>query len=65
MTANSKFRSAAGVALGNTSFMPYDGYLGPDVNTMAYLERLLEDPPAVAWTILPRSSWKPCKAKGA
>src|SRR5690606_15455984 len=43
-TANSKFRRAAGVALGNTTFMPYDGYLGPDVNTMAYLERMLEDP---------------------
>ena len=43
-TANRKFRRAAGVALGNTSFMPFDGYFGPDVNTMAYLERLLDDP---------------------
>lgn len=44
VTANSKFRDAAGVALGNTSFMPYDGYFGPDVNTISYLERMLEDP---------------------
>ncbi len=43
-TANRKFRKAAGVALGNISFMPYDGYFGPDVNTMAYLERMLDDP---------------------
>ncbi len=43
-TANMKFRDAAGYALGNTTFMPYDGYFGPDVDTMAYLERMLEDP---------------------
>lgn len=43
-TANAKFRNAAGLALNNTSFIPYDGYFGPDVNTMAYLERMLEDP---------------------
>lgn len=44
VTANAKFRNAAGVALGNTTFMPFDGYMGPDVNTMAYLERMLDDP---------------------
>jgi len=44
VTANAKFRQAAGVALANTTFMPFDGYLGPDVNTMAYLERMLDDP---------------------
>ncbi|OWT55167.1 diaminobutyrate--2-oxoglutarate transaminase [Candidimonas nitroreducens] len=43
-TANSKFRQAAGMALGNTTFVPYDGYMGPDVDTAAYLERLLDDP---------------------
>src|SRR5690606_24277811 len=43
VTANSKFREAAGVALANTSFMPFDGYFGPDVNTITYLERMLED----------------------
>src|SRR5690606_40482815 len=39
-----KFRDAAGVSLANTTFVPYDGYLGPDVNTISYLERMLEDP---------------------
>lgn len=42
-TANAKFRRAAGVALDNTVFMPYDGYFGPDVDTISYLERMLED----------------------
>lgn len=42
-TANRKFRQAAGVTLSNTSFMPYDGYFGPDVNTMDYLEQMLND----------------------
>ncbi|MEK7945545.1 diaminobutyrate--2-oxoglutarate transaminase [Pigmentiphaga sp. YJ18] len=42
-TANAKYREAAGVSLGNTTFIPYDGYLGPDVDTMAYFERMLED----------------------
>ncbi|MCQ9616820.1 diaminobutyrate--2-oxoglutarate transaminase [Paenalcaligenes niemegkensis] len=43
-TANRKFRDAAGVGLSNTTFLPYDGYMGPDVNTLAYFERMLEDP---------------------
>ncbi len=43
-TANKKFRDAAGIQLQNTTFMPYDGYLGPDVDTISYLEKLLEDP---------------------
>ena len=42
-TGNAKFRDAAGVALGNVSFMPYDGYLGDDVNTIEYIERMLAD----------------------
>ena len=44
VTANAKFRDAAGVALSNTTFMPFDGYFGPDVNTIEYLERMLDDP---------------------
>ncbi len=44
VTANAKFRDAAGVSLANTTFVPYDGYFGPDVNTISYLERMLEDP---------------------
>ena len=42
-TGNSKFRDAAGVALGNTTFMPYDGYLGAGVDTTEYIERLIAD----------------------
>jgi len=44
VTANQKFRSAAGATLGNTTFMPYDGYMGPDVDTISYLEKVLTDP---------------------
>ncbi|NHC61210.1 diaminobutyrate--2-oxoglutarate transaminase [Paenalcaligenes suwonensis] len=44
VTANRKFREAAGMPLGNVTFLPYDGYLGPDVNTLAYFERMLTDP---------------------
>jgi diaminobutyrate-2-oxoglutarate transaminase len=42
-TGNSKFRGAAGFSLGNTTFMPYDGYMGPDVDTLDYVERVLGD----------------------
>ncbi|MFA5487732.1 MAG: diaminobutyrate--2-oxoglutarate transaminase [Candidimonas sp.] len=43
-TANSKFRQAAGVTLDNVTFMPFDGYMGEGVDTLAYFRRLLEDP---------------------
>ena len=33
---------AASTGVGNTYFMPYDGSFGPDVDTMAYLERQLD-----------------------
>ena len=42
-TGNAKFRDAAGVDLGNVSFMPYDGYMGDDVNTIEYIESMLSD----------------------
>ena len=42
-TGNSKFRNAAGMALGNTTFMPYDRYMGDGVDTIDYLERMLAD----------------------
>lgn len=42
-TGNAKYRDAAGVALGNTTFFPYDGYFGPEVDTIAYLDRMLSD----------------------
>lgn len=38
------FRVIAGTsALANTTFMPYDRSFGPDVDTMAYLEHMLEN----------------------
>jgi len=42
-TGNAKFRDAAGVPLANTTFMPYDGYLGAGVDTTEYIERLIAD----------------------
>lgn len=42
-TANSKFRNAAGVALADVTFMPFDGYFGADFDTSVWLERMLED----------------------
>lgn len=42
-TGNSKFRDAAGIPLVNTTFMPYDGYLGEGVDTTEYLERVIAD----------------------
>lgn len=43
-TASSWFRNAAGTSLNDVSFHPYDGYFGDDVDTMAMLEKLIEDP---------------------
>ncbi|MEX0958446.1 MAG: diaminobutyrate--2-oxoglutarate transaminase [Burkholderiales bacterium] len=42
-TGNSKFRDAAGVPLGNTTFMPYAGYLGDDADSLAYLDKMITD----------------------
>ncbi|WP_339909427.1 diaminobutyrate--2-oxoglutarate transaminase [Symmachiella dynata] len=42
-TGNSHFRDAAGTPLNNVTFMPFDGYLGEDVDTLDYFERLLRD----------------------
>lgn len=43
-TANAYHRDAAGVPLGNVYHAPYDGYFGEGVDTVGYLERLLDDP---------------------
>lgn len=43
MTGNAAKRAGAGVPLAGVDRMPFDGYLGPDVDTLAYLERALED----------------------
>lgn len=43
-TGNAFKRGGAGVPLSGTTFMPYDGYLGPLVDTTSMLEKLLQDP---------------------
>lgn len=42
-TGNSHHRGAAGVSLTGTFRMPYDGYLGDDIDTTAYLDKVLSD----------------------
>jgi diaminobutyrate-2-oxoglutarate transaminase len=42
-TGNSHHRGAAGVSLTECSRMPYDGYLGDQVDTTAYLDKVLSD----------------------
>ncbi|OGG56158.1 MAG: diaminobutyrate--2-oxoglutarate transaminase [Candidatus Handelsmanbacteria bacterium RIFCSPLOWO2_12_FULL_64_10] len=42
-TGNTFFREGAGVALNQTAFMPYDGYLGEGVDTLEYFRRFLAD----------------------
>lgn len=43
-TGNRHHRDAAGLPLVGTTTMPFDGYFGPEVDTIRYLERLLGDP---------------------
>ena len=42
-TGNKHHRGGAGVALGSVSFMPYDGYLGDDVDTIEMMDKMLTD----------------------
>lgn len=42
-TANSHFRDAAGLPLNNVTFMPYAGYLGAEVDSLALFEAMLAD----------------------
>ncbi len=44
VTGNYFYRDESYGARNNVAFMPYDGYFGPDVNTIEYLRRYLEDP---------------------
>jgi diaminobutyrate-2-oxoglutarate transaminase len=44
VTGNSYLRAAAGVPLANTTAMPFDGYFGEGVDTIAHLEKVLSDP---------------------
>jgi diaminobutyrate-2-oxoglutarate transaminase len=43
VTGNSMKRRGAGVALGNSVSMPFDGFLGDDVDSIDILRRYLED----------------------
>lgn len=43
-TGNSHHRGAAGADLLGAARMPYDGYLGDDLNTIEYLDKMLSDP---------------------
>jgi diaminobutyrate-2-oxoglutarate transaminase len=43
-TGNAHHRSAASVPLTNVTRVPFDGYLGPHIDTSVLLERLLDDP---------------------
>ena len=42
-TANSHYRDASGVTLQGVSFLPYDGYFGPDIDTSEMLEKMIKD----------------------
>ncbi|MFB6453345.1 diaminobutyrate--2-oxoglutarate transaminase [Bradyrhizobium tunisiense] len=42
-TSNRFHRAASGVSLSGVTFMPYDGYLGPSVDTADYVRRILLD----------------------
>ena len=44
VTGNTANRGGAGVPLSHTVTVPYDGYLGPGVDTLDLLERYLSDP---------------------
>ena len=43
ITGNKQYRHESYVNRANASFMPYDGYLGADVNTIDYLRKALTD----------------------
>jgi len=43
LTGNAAKRAGAGVPLAHATAMPYDGYLGKDVDSLAYLEKALTD----------------------
>ncbi len=44
VTGNEYFRRAAGVPLQGATAIPYDGYLGEDVDTLEQLQRMICDP---------------------
>ena len=43
LTGNASKRAGAGVPLNNVTTMPFDGYMGKDVDTLDYFEKTLKD----------------------
>ena len=43
VTGNSFKRAGAGVPLGHTASVPFDGYMGEDIDTLNYFEAMLHD----------------------
>ena len=43
VTGNEFYRDEAHISRSNVSFMPFDGYLGPDFNTLDYFRKALTD----------------------
>ncbi|MGR0220049.1 diaminobutyrate--2-oxoglutarate transaminase [Agromyces sp. ZXT2-6] len=43
-TGNSHYREAAGVGLDDIARLPFDGYLGAEVDTLDLFEKMLDDP---------------------
>lgn len=43
VTGGRLFRKSSGVSLSGATFMPYDGYLGPGIDTADYLRKVLLD----------------------
>ena len=44
VTGSQYLRAAAGVPLNHTTAMPFDGYFGEEIDTLAHLDRMLSDP---------------------
>lgn len=43
VTGNRRKRAGAGVPLTHSRMLPFDGYLGPDIDTLELFERMLDD----------------------
>jgi diaminobutyrate-2-oxoglutarate transaminase len=43
VTGNTFYRDEAHITRTNVSFMPFDSYMGPDVDTIAFLRKMLDD----------------------
>lgn len=43
VTGNRHFRTEEFINRTDADFLPFDGYLGPDINTLDYIERVFED----------------------